>query len=257
MNKQKRTRRLAVVAVAGLVALAVSPAASQAAPLYPDLRMMAPTDLRILGIPQLDGSVHRRLQFTSRVWNVGEGAFEVDRTPTSDTTASLSQRIYDSNGTFTDEPLASSVEFLPLDFTFAVPAIGRYELWAYRDYLRARSRDFRRGAPLMAREASYCVADVEQVDPDQHAGAYATCTKFVTGISAGWADVTGGFEPENQFQLGTGTLADGEYVLRAIADPHNRLHESPGKADPAREGPIPNSSTTYFRLLDGEFVGGA
>ena len=41
---------------------------------------------------------------------------------------------------------------------------------------------------------------------------------------------------------------DSRFGLRNVADPLNRLYESPNKADPARESPQANEAITHFQL---------
>jgi hypothetical protein len=257
MTQHGTGRCLLGVALTALMFAALGAASSAAAvgPKYPDLRMFSPTELQFQTAP-VEGQDHHFLHFATRLVNAGEGALEVDRTPTPSGIADLSQRIYAAPAGFQDVALGS-VPFDPMDFSFPVPDIARYELWTGRGFARAEARGFRRGRPLSVQDSvSHCVADVEQVDQSQPpVGVYWPCTKTVSGISVGWANVEDAFNDYQSLDVGATPLPDGDYVLRVIADPTNLLYESSGKADPARESDVANSAVTYFRLVNGQFAG--
>jgi hypothetical protein len=71
------------------------------------------------------------------------------------------------------------------------------------------------------------------------------------GLSVGWGDTYVWSLPEQWVDLGTSPLADGSYVLRSIADPLNRLHESANRADHSRESVQANEATTAFSVVGG------
>jgi hypothetical protein len=243
---------LTVVLNALMVAvIAGSPAMAAAAPLYPDLRMLSPTDLG-LTTADVNGQEHHVIYFDTRVANLGEGAVEVQRTPTASGIADLKQRIYESPAGFRDEVLGA-VAFDPMEWSFPVPDIARYEVWSQRAFARAQARSFQRGQPLFVHDSvGHCVLDWEQLDPNAvDAAKYPLCTRLVSGISVGWADR----EFANEVDVGAAIPPDGDYVLRVIVDPTNLLFESAGKADPARESESANSAVTYFRLSGGQLAG--
>lgn len=249
---------LATLALAGLASPAFAgPAglASVGTPLYPDLRSTSPTALRLRS-STVNGEVRHRIIFNTRLWNKGQGAFELDGISDTSGITSLTQRIYESPVGFRDEPIGSAI-VAPLDF-LTVPDVTRFELWTERAFNRAARRDFSRGQPLFVRDnITHCVADIVQMDPDAGAavGAYEQCTTNVVGISVGWADVQEAGEFHQSVDVGTTPLPDGDYVLRAIADPYNHLFESADKADPARESQVANSGVTYFRIIAGQLAG--
>jgi hypothetical protein len=46
-------------------------------------------------------------------------------------------------------------------------------------------------------------------------------------------------------------MADGRYVLRSVADQNNRIYESKGKSNEARESRKANAAVTYFSVEGG------
>src|SRR4029453_17231050 len=51
-----------------------------------------------------------------------------------------------------------------------------------------------------------------------------------------------------------GKLADGQYVMRSVADPLNKVYESPGKSNPATESTEANEAITQFSIQSGKLV---
>ena len=49
-------------------------------------------------------------------------------------------------------------------------------------------------------------------------------------------------------------MPDGQYVLRSVADPLNKVYESPGKADSSRESAEDNEAITLFGVQKGQLV---
>ena len=47
---------------------------------------------------------------------------------------------------------------------------------------------------------------------------------------------------------GQGSLGNGTYVIRSVADPNNQLYESAGKSDSSVEGELSNEATTTFAV---------
>ena len=84
-----------------------------------------------------------------------------------------------------------------------------------------------------------------------HRGAISTVPRPEQGLSVGWVDDYPFYLPEQWIDLGQTPLADGDYVLRVVADPMNQFLESPDKADPARESPAANEGVTFFSLQQG------
>jgi hypothetical protein len=75
------------------------------------------------------------------------------------------------------------------------------------------------------------------------------------GISPGWGDTYDYFRFEQWIDLGEkGSLPDGQYVLRSVVDPTNKIYESPNKADVSREGQEANEAITTFAVQKGQLV---
>ena len=244
-----------VSGVVALVAVLALPAGASAGPgLYPDLRMLGPTELH-QQTRAINGVNHYLVNFTTVPWNDGEGALEVHRTPTTTGLVDITQRIYEDPAGFHDEWLWSDV-FNQTSMTFRLLDIARYELWTERAFVRAQARGFTRGQPLYVRDnISHCVADATQRDPDSGPAVYRQCTAFVQGLSVGWGDIERWFATTQSVDFGTSPPPDGDYVIRVIVDPNNRLFESPGKQDPAREGEVANSAISYFSIVNGQLAG--
>lgn len=249
------SKRLCLAISAAIVGLALIPSlagATVGTPKYPNLRAMPPTDL-MMDTVQVDGQDHHFLRFTSRTFNAGPGALELQRVPQAMPAAGLAdlnQRVYEDPAGFRDIKLGTvSMEST---FTFVVPAAATYQLWTQRDYDRAARTGFKRGSPLYTSPGvEYCVDDSEEIVTGQSQYTYASCTAAVMGISAGWADREDYYNEWQNFDFGTSPLPDGLYVLRAIVDPDNVLWESEGKADPAKESQVANSAVTQLEVNQG------
>jgi hypothetical protein len=253
-DARRLARAVCLVALAVAATAAVSPSAASAlvgTSKYPDIRALPPTGL-MLADQTVNSEQHRVMYFAPHTYNRGPGALEIQRVPRSSGIADLKQRIYESPAGFHDEQLAMVAIDSPLGFV--IPAIQRYEVWSQRAFQRATAHKFRRGKPLFVTEdVSQCLEDSEPVDHstlgvDQ---PFYTCTSgVIVGISPGWADVEAAWDP-HMIDFGTTALPDGNYVLRAIVDPHNLIWESAGKSDPAKESWVANQGITTFEIING------
>jgi hypothetical protein len=252
----KTFRNIIRAACAVAVVAAVIPSGASAdlgTSVYPDLRVQGPSNPRFW---QADltgsGQDHHYLLISTRIWNAGAGAFELDRTPQPSLISTLTQRIYEQPAGFHDEPIGS----VALDGgAFKAPDIARVEVWGATAFRRAQRRGFTRGAPLYSQYQSYCVADGEQVDPNATPAPAYVCSAVRQGISPGWRHVEDVTDTDEWIDFGTSPLPDGEYVVRAIVDPNDTYLESPGHADASREGEVPNSGYAYFRVIGGQLAG--
>jgi hypothetical protein len=246
--------------------------AAPGTPLYPDLQAQSPSEVHLDAFdPTATNPDHHFLLFATGFTNAGTGALEVHRIPTASGIADLVQRIYESPAGFRDEHIGavpigtsdpSNVFGTTADVSsFPVPDIARYELWTESGYRRAVARKFARGRPLFVHDnISFCLLNSEPVDTTlpqtgEPGPPYAGCYPTMTGLSAGWRHHQSWFDADQWIDLGLQPLPDGNYVLRAIADPTNRLFESSGKADPAREGEIANSAVSYLSVVGGQLAG--
>ena len=115
-----------------------------------------------------------------------------------------------------------------------------------------------RGSKTTGQGESFCVRDSLQLEPRAGSRAegppgpvYEDCGRDIQGLSVGWSDDYPFSLPEQWIDLGEAPLADGEYVLRIVADPLDLLYESPDRSGPEREGPEANEATTAFVIRNG------
>jgi hypothetical protein len=262
MFSQEKWKRTLAASVGAMCACVVLAAPAYAVPAYPDLRTQSPFDIN-QGVDDMGSGPHHFLYFAVNLANTGEGAFEIDRSPNPGGGAELAQRIYDSVAGFQDVHVASTPFEASNATVFPAPQIARYELWTQRAYQRAAAWHFRRGTPLYVHDGvEFCLVNYDQVHPDstnlglgEGGPPYLRCTPTVIGISAGWLHRQSWFDEFQWIDVGTQALPDGDYVIRAIADPNNLYAESAGKADPARESQVANSGVTYIRIADGLLAG--
>jgi hypothetical protein len=115
---------------------------------------------------------------------------------------------------------------------------------------------------IIGTKTTSCVLDEEFISPIPgtpyprvYPGAGCDPTidgKIASGLAVGWGDTYDHYRYDQWIPLGDKTLADGDYVLRSVADPENKVYESAGKGDAAREGQLANEATTLMRLVDGQ-----
>lgn len=252
-----------------LSALAVvAPAASAATSLYPDIRTFAPGDLRLERTDvsaDRSGQMRNTLRFSNTTWNAGEGPLILrsDALDASRSGAAI-QRVMDDAGGFTERPVGAfsyHVEHQHMHFT----DWGRYELWTKADFDTWLANG--RSGPTAERigtKTSSCLLDDELFEdragtPSAVVYSMRGCFadpggKLDQGLSVGWADTYTSNMFEQWIDFGQETLADGDYVLRAVADPENRILESAGGLDTARETAAANEGVTPLRIAGGKLV---
>lgn len=238
---------------AGLVALAfalLSAAPAQAVTsLYPDLRTQAPTDLRFDNVTYANRSF-KALRFTNTAWNPGQGALEIRGRVGGG--ASVMQRIYDDAGAYTDLEVADDFFYHPTHNHFHLPDFAQYQLWTKAGWDAHVAGGRQSGAPRYSgAKVSFCLMDtsmVQRLAGTPSSARYTQCGNTFQGISVGWGDTYGSYLDEQWIDLGSSLLPNGDYVLRSVADPLNRLYESPSRADAAREGAAANEAIRVFRV---------
>lgn len=255
-------RILPLLVALGLLATA-APAAGAATALYPDMRTLPPRDLRFDYTGTAQGNQHV-LRFTNTVWNAGEGALMIGGTvPEGATSVPATQRVRYDDGTTASYDVGN-YEIHREHQHFHYDGWGRYELWTKAEYDRwiAEGRPASLGPDLVGAKTTSCVLDEEfistlpgtpypRVYPD--AGCDPTINGTIdSGLSVGWGDTYDHYRYEQWIPLGSSRLADGDYVLRSVTDPENKVHESDGKRDPARESQIANEATTLLRIANGQ-----
>ncbi len=180
------------------------------------------------------------LRFDQIIANVGKGPVEIRHTvPNGDVIEDyeeypVTQRVYKSNGTFTDQP-AGSVEFHGVHGHFHYGSFADAKLWqsnAAADRLGA--------APVRETlKVSFCMADIrieawgEKGDgprtyfaPDCIFPAFndAAGDHYKQGIEPGWSDIYEWYVPDQYVEV-TG-VTDGFYLLTMCADPFNEIEEA-------------------------------
>jgi hypothetical protein len=265
-----RVRFLAAPLLALALALSLSAASSaQAATLlYPNLRTLPPRDLRFDRAdvdPAGGGDMHNVLRFSNTVWNSGPGRLEMRGTIDPQThTGGAVQRVYDDSGGYTDFA-AGSFYYHPVHDHYHYDDWGRYELWTRAGYEAWLASGRTEGSPMLGSKTTSCMIDEEFIRniPNQpYPPIYGTGGCFpdsegdmLQGISPGWGDTYDYFRFEQWIDLGAeGSLSDGQYVLRSVADPLNKIYESAGKADPSRESQEDNEAITEFTVSGGKLL---
>jgi concanavalin A-like lectin/glucanase superfamily protein/fibronectin type III domain protein/lysyl oxidase len=267
-----RNRLRAVVALLAfaVACAAAAPSVAHAALAYPDLKTLSPRDLRFDRTDvSYDGSgqFHNVLRFTNTVWNAGPGRLENrgDINPQT-LTGPAFQRVYDgTTGTFTEFASGGFYWHAQNHNHFHYDDWGRYELWDRADFNAWIASGRTQGAAdLHGSKTTSCVMDEEffrQLPGTPFPAVYPSggCLldddgELIQGLSVGWGDTYDYYRDEQWIDLDQGSLADGQYVLRSVTDPNNKIYESAGKSDPAREGQTANEGIVYFTIDEGEVV---
>lgn len=157
------------------------------------------------------------LRLTTAMANVGDGRMELRGGATIGDTQEVYQRIYDTDGTFTDTLAGTFIYH---------PEHGHIHFEDFAEYrLRTVLSDGSVGDVIASGEkVSFCLLDVDRYDTTGPASPYFLTCGQVQGISVGWADVYDRGLPGQSIDI-TG-VADGQYWLEVIVDPANRLIES-------------------------------
>ncbi|HEX3561721.1 MAG TPA: LamG-like jellyroll fold domain-containing protein, partial [Solirubrobacterales bacterium] len=251
-----------------LIALASAAAANAATLQYPNLKTLPPRDLRF-DTADVDASeatvMHNVLRFSNTVWNAGPGTLEVRGLIDLTTkTGPATQRVYDDGGGFTEFP-AGSFYYHAAHQHYHYDNWGRYELWTKAGYEAWLASGRTVGNPTVGAKTTSCMIDEEFIrnvpnQPYPPAHNPEGCTpdsqgRMSQGISPGWGDTYDYYRFEQWIDLGAGgSLANGQYVLRSVVDPTNKIYESPNKADVTREGQEDNEAITAFAVQNGQLV---
>jgi hypothetical protein len=215
-------RVLAVLVLATVLAFVQTTASktegTETTLLFPNLIPLPARDLRITW-----ESGERLLRFTTTSWNGGNGPLEL-RPGDVDTGSNppkqqLIQRVYNNDGTFTDVPIRTWMEWHPTHNHFHVDDYAVYTLQA----ASAPGNSLSTGA-----KTTFCIIDTDRVNlklpgAPKHA-AYTACALDRQGMSVGWGD-SYGYWLEGQSLPITG-LPDGDYILRIEVDPKHHFLET-------------------------------
>ena len=217
------TRRLTLVAV-----LALASTASAATPQLPDLVADAPGPSRK---PQLydDGTQQRLLmRLDGFVHNAGAGALEMRGSgPSGGVMSDVRQRVYDSDGAFSDLASPARMRFETTDMHnhWHLMDAMRYSLWSADKSVEV--------AP--AQKVGFCLIDSQRVEAsgpavyplpgDNFCGqSQPNRSSVVEGVSAGWRDIYSSALPFQWVDISD--TPPGSYWLRADADPDSVITES-------------------------------
>ena len=241
--------RLGIVAlvVLGLLATLVPSgpgAKAVGAPLYPDLKVLNPQEL-YFDTGYIGGTTHYLLRFSSTVWNAGEGRLELQGDPNPNGAAGIYQNIYDA-------PVGGSLavqRFASNDYVYH-PDHYHYHFEDFAEYglLKRDSTGTYVATSQRGQKTSFCIMDYTRINgstPIQ----YTNCNATRQGLSVGWGDTYYASLVGQWVDLGTSRLADGDYAVRAVADPRNKINEN------GRDGN--NSGVTYFSVRNGALLIGA
>ena len=262
---------IVVTAIAApvVVLAAAVPAGAAAVPLYPDLKTMPPRELRFDRAdvtPELSGVFHNVLRFSNDTFNLGQGPLLLNAAINPSTREGpSSQRVMNSDGTYTDYPLNNDIYWHEAHHHYHFDNWGDYQLWTKAGYDAWLASGRTSGGPIyMGAKTTSCVTDEEFIVSAPNAvypGPYGLggCDtganwQIHMGLSVGWGDTYDWYRQEQWVDLGQDTLGDGTYVLRSVADPDNIVYESANKADSARESVANNEASTTFVVRDGNIV---
>jgi hypothetical protein len=262
-----RTLLVLWLALAALGASAGS--ASAAPPLFPDLKSLPPRSLH-LGKANVGydggGALDYVLRFSNTVWNAGPGALDIRGHIDPDTQRGAAyQRVFDSAGGHVDYPIGSDFYYHQAHHHFHLDDWGRYELWTRADYDSwvAGGRTSA-SAAIQGHKISSCALDDEFVadipgtpaDPQfQFSGCSTDANGNLSeGLSPGWGDTYDYTRYDQWIDVGSTPLPDGDYVLRTVMDPLNKIYESPGRGGDAQESQTDNEAITPLTVRDGKLV---
>ncbi len=248
----------------------LSTAGAAAVPLYPDMKTLPPRALKLVRADvSVDGSgvMHNLLRFSNTAHNAGQGPLllNADINPTT-RSGPATQRVMNDDGSFTDRS-AGSFYWHEAHEHYHFDDWGTYQLWSVDDYNSWVASGRSKGqARKVGAKTTSCVLDEEFIArlpgtpyPAQY---YGGCLPVASGqlrqvLSVGWGDTYDYWRAEQWIDLDQETLADGQYVLRSVTDPKNKIYESPNKADTTREGQLDNEAITIFGIQSGALVDGA
>ena len=160
---RKRGSIASFLLAALLFALSAVPAHA-ATLLYPNLKTLAPRDLR-LDNADVDASeatvMHNVLRFSNTTWNSGPGKLEMRGLIDPKTKAGpATQRVYDDSGGSTDFA-AGNFYYHAAHSHYHYDDWGRYELWTKADYDSWLASGKTKGTPTVGSKTTSCMIDEE------------------------------------------------------------------------------------------------
>ena len=191
--------------------------------LYPNLKTLPPRDLRFDRTDvsvEGTGNMHNVLRFSNTVYNIGEGRMEMRATIDPSTQTGIAyQRVYNSDGTFTDYQVGT-VYYHPQHMHYHFEDWGQYQLWTKADYDKWVGSGRTQGqAKKVGVKTTSCVMDEEFIKklpltPWPAAFPSSGCSpdsqnRLIEGLSIGWGDTYDYYRFEQWIDLDQETLADG------------------------------------------------
>ena len=212
-NRRQRDRHCdAFEILEARLVLAATPLAPQS--LLPDLTSWADQSKGFIYDWTVVGN---DLRLTTAMANIGTGPLELRGGATQGTSQEVYQRIYASDGTFTN--------VLAGTFTYH-PEHGHIHFDGFAQFrLRAVLSDGGVGAIVASGgKTSFCLLDVERYNTSGPSSPRFLSCGQIQGISVGWADVYDRGLPGQSIDITN--VPDGNYWLETEVDPDNRLMES-------------------------------
>jgi hypothetical protein len=224
--------------------------ASSPTPQLPDVVADAPDNISLAVSEETPTHEHTSakllLRFNGYVHNIGPGALDFRgsrETPTPGEPAAppmnVFQRIYNSDGTYTEEPSKAQMVYVDADghHHWHLQQVAFYSLWN-----AGQSAEV---AP--AQKVGFCLEDSERMEetgpsepvysdsgnpPREFCREHQPeATSVFEGISEGWRDL---YRSDLAFQwVDISNVLPGEYWLRAEADPDHLIQQTGGEKPPA------------------------
>jgi len=262
---------LGLLVGSAIVAVLWAPGAyAQPRSLYPNLKTLKPFDLQF-DTQTIDGETRQLLRFSNSVYNAGRGPLELlgetVTMPDGHEKTRVYQRLYSASGErITTTNAVGTYVYHPEHDHFHFGDFAEYQLWARAEYdawvRGGRTKGSPRRADRLSSKVTFCIMDTERADlmpngpqdPISNSPqdpVYDDCYPDLQGLSVGWADTYGWWLYDQWVDLGTAPMADGQYVLRSVVDPDNRIYESRRKSNDARESRKANAAVTYFNVEGG------
>jgi hypothetical protein len=208
--------------------------------LLPDLRTLAPTDLRLV----INNSEQQKLiRFSNTIWNRGPGVLELfGEFNRQNDTVLVTQNIYTEEQSII-EHTAGEFEFHASHGHWHWEGFSLYEVWTVREdgslqHLLASSD-----------KVGYCVRDIarqaEQLIDESSTSnrGYNSCFWARQGLSVGWNDTYRDHIPGQIVDITP--LPDGLYAFKSTVDPENIIVESEDAN---------NSAVIYFSLYEDQIT---
>jgi hypothetical protein len=212
---------LVALGLSALLALPGPPAgAAPGDPLYPNLQPLPARDVR-LATSTVNGATVRTLRFSTISQNVGRGPLELvaDAGDANTLRQNVYQQVYREGGGLFSKKLVGQVVFHPEHNHFHLEGYAQYQLF---DSAGVTPR-----SPV-GTKTTFCVMDtdrlVRRLPGAAKKAVYTTCGSTRQGMSVGWGDLYYYNLPGQA--LDVTNVPNGDYLLRIVVDPTNRLQET-------------------------------